>query len=163
MRRSAGPWRIGALGLVAALAIGIAPATAASAKTGVNRNSAFCKQLISQESVSEKYATKVENEVEANNLAAAKGTILSEFNLATKDVTAALASGGVPSNITSALKYFLSVYNKEKSGIQVAGSLKALETALTSLTKGSKFTSASKLVTAYVSMQCGSLTPPTTT
>jgi hypothetical protein len=165
MRRSAAPWRIGALGLVAAVAIGMAPMTAASAKTatGINRNSTFCKQLISQESVSEKYANKVESELEANNLSAAKGTILSEFSFATKDVTEALGSGGVPSNIKSALKYFLSVYSKEKSGIQAAGSLTALETALTSLTKVPKFTSASKTISAYVSMQCGSLTPTATT
>jgi hypothetical protein len=165
MQRSRGPWRAGALGLVAALAIGIAPATAASAKTatGINRNSTFCKQLISQEAVSEKYATKVESELEANNLSAAKSTILSEFNFATKDVSDALASSGIPSNIKSALRYFLTIYNKEKVGIHAAGSLTALEASLTSLTKVPKFTSANRTLSAYVSMQCGSLTPPSTT
>jgi hypothetical protein len=167
MRRSRALVRVGALGLVAAMAIGIAPMTAASAKTkaktGINRNSTFCKLLISQESVSEKYASKIDSEIEANNTSAAKSTILAEFKFATKYVSEALSSGGVPSNIQSALKYFLTVYNKEKSGIEAAGSLTALETALTSLTKVPKFTTSSNTISAYVSMQCGSLTPPTTT
>jgi uncharacterized protein (UPF0147 family) len=164
MRRNRALLRVGALGLVAAMAIGIAPMTAASAKTatGINRNSTFCKQLISQESTSEKYASKIDSELEANKLSAAKSTILSEFNFATKYVSEALTSSGVPSNIQSALKYFLTVYNTEKPGIRAAGSLSALEAALTSLSKLPKFTSANKTISAYVSLQCGSLTPSTT-
>ena len=164
MERTRALVRGGALGLVAALTIGVAPMTPASAKTstGINRNSTFCKQLISQESQSQKYASKVETELEANNLSAAKSTILSEFSFASKYVSEALGTSGIPSNIKSALKYFLTVYSKEKSGIQAAGSLTALETALTSLSKTAKFTSSSKAVSTYVSQQCGSLTPPTT-
>ena len=162
MRRSRALLRVGALGLVAALAIGIAPMTAASAKTstGINRNSTFCKQLISQESQSQKYASKIESEVEANNLSGAKSTILSEFGFATKYVSQALGTSGIPSNIKTALRYFLSVYSKEKSGVQDAKSLTAVETALTTLTKTAKFTSSSKTISTYVSQQCGSLTPP---
>jgi hypothetical protein len=163
MGRSRALWRVGALGLVAAMAIGIAPMTAwATSATGITRNSTFCKQLISQESVSEKYATKVESELEANNLSAAKSTIVAEFTFATKYVSQALSISGIPSNVQSALRYFLTVYNKEKAGIRAAGSLKALEASLTNLTKVPRFTSSNKTVSGYVAKQCGSITPSTT-
>jgi len=162
MRRSRVLLRICALGLGASIAL--APLTAASAKskpTGVNRGSNFCQLLISEGSVGQKYATTIESAFSSGNVAKAKAAILAEFNFGTQYVGKALAAGKIPGPIQSALRYFLTLYQHEKTAIQKASTLPQLETALTSLTKAPKFTSASKTISTYVGTQCGSLTTTT--
>jgi len=163
MRRSRVLLRVCALGLGAAVAL--APITAASAKTkaptGINRNSSFCKLLISQQSASQKYETKIESAFSSGNLAKSKSAVVAEFNYGTKSLAGALAAGKVPAPIEAALKYFLKLYAQEKTQINSATSLTGIETALTSLTKVPKFSSESKTVSSYVATQCGSLTTTT--
>jgi hypothetical protein len=163
MRRSRVLLRVCALGLGVATALAPMTVAAATTATGVNAGSAFCKQLISQESVSSKYESKVESAEQANNFSEARSAIQAEFNLATQDLNKALSDRGIPGPVQSSLKFFLSVYNKERSAIAKAGSITALETALTSITKVPKFTADSKTIGTYVSMQCGPLTTTSTT
>jgi len=155
--------RVCALGLGVALAL--APLTAASAKTkaptGINRGSSFCKLLISQQSVSQKYATQIESAFSSGNLAKAEKAVVAEFNYGTKYVDQALAAGNVPARVQAALRYFVRLYAQEKANILSATSLSGIETVLTSLTKTPKFASESSTVSAFVANQCGSLTTTT--
>lgn len=162
MRRSRVLVRVGALGLGVVMAL--APLTAASAKaksTGVNRGSSFCQLLIKEDSAGQRYATKIESAFASGKLATAKAAVLSEFSFGTQYISQALGAGKVPGPIQSALRYFLALYQQEKTAIGKATSLTALEAALTSLAKAPKFTSESKTISSYVGTQCGSITTTT--
>src|ERR1700722_3572677 len=163
MRRSRVLLRVCALGL--GVAVALAPMTVAAAKTkaptGPNRGSAFCKLLISQETVGAKYATKIQSAFTSGNLTAARAAVLSEFSYGVKYVDKALATGNVPAPVQSALKYFANVYGQEKVAVQKSSTLAAMETALSALSKAPKFEKENNTINTFVSTQCGSLTAPT--
>jgi hypothetical protein len=162
MRRSRVLLRVCALGLGGAVAL--APMTVAGAKTtptGTNRGSAFCKLLISQESVGQKYATKIESAFTSGNVATARAAILSEFSYGVHYVDKALAAGKIPSSVQSALKYFVTLYGQEKVAVQKAPTLAKMETALTALSKSPKYSKENQTVSTFVATQCGSLTATT--
>jgi hypothetical protein len=164
MRRSRVLVRASALLLGAAVVL--TPLNAASAKTksptGINAGSAFCKLLRSQEGVGQRYANKIETAFSSGSLTKAKTAVDAEFNFGAQYVGKALAAGKVPGPIESALKYFLKLYQQEKSSIQHATNLTALESSLSSLSRSPKFTAENQTITAYVSTQCGSLTTAST-
>jgi hypothetical protein len=163
MRRSRVLLRVCALGL--GVAVALAPMTVAAAKTkaptGTNRGSAFCKLLTSQESVGEKYSTKIESAFQSGNLAAARAAILSEFSYGVEYVDKALAAGKVPASVQTALKYFVNLYGREKTAVKKARTLAAMETALEALSKAPKFETENTTVSQFVATECGSLTATT--
>jgi len=164
MRRSRVLLRVCALGLGVAVALALAPMTVAAAKTaptGTNRGSAFCKLLVSQDSVDQKYATEIESAFTSGNVATARAAVLSEFSHGVEYVDKALAVGRVPASVQSALKYFVTLYGQEKVAVQKASTLAAMETALTALSKAPKYSKENQTVSTFVATLCGSITATT--
>jgi hypothetical protein len=163
MRRSRVLLRVGALGLAAALALSpMAGASAATkAKTGVNRSSSFCKLVLSQQSVSQKFTTKIESAFSSHNLGRAISAVSAEFNYGTEYIHDALKVGHVPTKIRAALKYLLGLYGQGTTQVREATNLSAVEAVLTDFSQAPNFSSESATVSVFVANQCGSFTSTT--
>ena len=157
----------GAVGLV----LSLAPLSAAAASTdhvssskGANPNSALCKNLRAQEAGSAKIGNSIAAAIESGNLATAKKQMLTSINKGLKSAAPALAAlRSASGKVQNAMKGLIKFDNTLKKDIQKATSVANLETSFEALGNNAKLRSEAATVSNYITSQCGSLLPTTTT
>jgi hypothetical protein len=131
-------------------------------KKGSNPGSALCKDLKSVESSNSKLGSTISGAIEAGNYAAAKQAMLSTLNVAAKQAGPALSKlSSAPTNVRNAMKTLISFYNTFKTAIENSTSLSVLENSLVQLSKNPQLAADGTTVSNYVTSQCGSLLPTT--
>jgi hypothetical protein len=135
-----------------------------SNKKGSNPGSSLCTDLKSEESSSSKLGSTIAAAIESNNYPAAKQDMLNTLNSAEKDAGPALSKlSNAPSNVRNAMKTLISFYNTFKTTIENSTSFEGLTASLAALAKNPQLAADGTTVSNYVTSQCGSILPTTTT
>jgi hypothetical protein len=145
---------------VALSAPAVAGASVAAAKKPTNPNSPFCqfgKKEIKSTSAIE---TKEETALESGNWATAQKLILSTFTPLNAIIKAdGAALNDVPSKVKAAIQVSLKAIPAEENVVRTSTSVSGFTTAVQTLFNTKKFQAAAKIVDAYQTATCGSLTP----
>jgi hypothetical protein len=140
-----------------------ATARVAASTTGSNPNSTLCKlekAQIAQES--SKQETALETALEANNWKVAQKDLISTYTSGLKSEQKLISSlSKAPSKVQSAIKVALKAIPAEEKAVKNSKSVAQFEKAEEKAVTGTAFTNAGKTVEAYITGQCGSLSPAT--
>jgi hypothetical protein len=133
---------------------------AVAASKGTNPSSPFCQFGKKEAKSTAAIESKEETALEAGNWATAQKLILSTFgplNSLIKNDGAAL--GHVPSKVKAAIEVSLKAIPAEEKVVHNSTSVSQFESSVTKLFNTKKFEAAAKVVNAYQTKTCGSLTP----
>jgi hypothetical protein len=158
--------KMGILAGAACAAVALAPMAVASASLdkGKNPNSSLCVNLRSEASSSEKLGSSLIGAMESGNFATAKTALLNDMSKSQKEAGPAKAElSSSPSKVRAAFNTLISFDSQIKKAIQKSTSLEGLEKSFQTLGTNPKLVSSSKVLSAYITSECGSITKTPTT
>jgi hypothetical protein len=151
-----------ALGLVAASLTAALPAAAASTGKGSHPNSALCKTYVAETKVAEKGAGALEKDMESGHYGKYKSALLASYRQGVKaEQVVQNALHGAPANVQKAATTSLAFAGTEKKIIEASTSLASLQKAFEKAAAAPKLAAAEKVLSSYITAQCGNLSPTT--
>jgi hypothetical protein len=148
-----------ATGLALVLALAVVPAVTASATIAT---SSICKAYKSEVAKSTKGTASLTKSMESGNWPVIQKKLLSIFNgEASSEKAFASVLSGASAKVKAAVTVSLSLVSKFKSIIEKATSLAQFESGITAAESSPKIKGAEKVLDAYTTKLCGSITPAT--
>ncbi len=157
--------KMGFLAGAVGAAVALAPMAVASASLdkAKNPNSSLCVNLRSESSSSEKLGASLVAAMEGGNFATAKTALLNDMSKSAKEAGPAKAElSSSPAKVKAAFNQLISFDNQIKKTVQKSTSLLGLEKSFQTLGENPKLVSSSKVLAAYITTECGSITTPKT-
>jgi hypothetical protein len=157
---------IGVSGGVLALALALAPLTAASAKTtkGSAPKSAMCMTVKSEQAGSSSAGLAIEKAMTSGDFASAKAAMLKVYNLDYGQVQKALAViKTAPPKVRAAFKDLLSYVKQFRTAIQNSSSLQGLIASFATLGKNPQLETDGTTIANWYTSVCGGTLVTTTT